>query len=79
MWLNRLLYSSTGEPSLLQELWEYLEGKYFSVDAGRYEHIDLGTGTMFSLQTMVLGLSASWSRSSACGPKKPKPSTTWAL
>ena len=58
MWLNRLLYSSTGEPSLLKELWEYLEGKYFSVDAGRYENLDLGSGSMLNLQHMVLGLFA---------------------
>ena len=58
MWLNRLLYSSTGEPSLLQELWEYFEGKYFSVDTGRYEHIDLGSGSLITLQRIVLGLFA---------------------
>ena len=56
MWLNRLLYSSTGEPTLLQELWEYLEGKYFSVDTGRYEHIQVGTGSLITLQRIVLGL-----------------------
>ena len=56
MWLNKLLFSSSGEPSLIQELWEYLEDKYFSVDAGRYEHIDLGTGSLLSLQGIVLGL-----------------------
>lgn len=58
MWLNKLLYSSTGEPSLLQELWEYFEGKYFSVDTGRYEHIDLGSGSLITLQRIVLGLFA---------------------
>lgn len=58
MWLNKLFYSSTGEPSLLQELWEYFEGKYFSVDTGRYEHINLGTGSLITLQRIVLGLFA---------------------
>ncbi len=58
MWLNKLLYSSTGEPSLLQELWEYFEGKYFSVDTGRYEHIELGTGSLVTLQKIVLGIFA---------------------
>ena len=58
MWLNRLFYSSTGEPSLLQELWDYLEGKYFSVDTGRYEHIDVGSGSLVTLQRIVLGLFA---------------------
>lgn len=58
MWLNKLLYSSTGEPSLLKELWEYFEGKYFSVDTGRYEHIDIGSGSLVTLQRIVLGLFA---------------------
>ena len=56
MWLNKLLFSSSGEPSLLAELWEYFEDRYFSVDAGRYEHIDLGTGALVSLQSIVLGI-----------------------
>ena len=58
MWLNKLFYSSTGEPSLLKELWEYFEGKYFSVDTGRYEHIDIGSGSLVTLQRIVLGLFA---------------------
>ncbi|MBP3570830.1 MAG: hypothetical protein J6M42_02630 [Clostridia bacterium] len=56
MWLNRLLYSTSGEPTLLEELWEYLEGKYFSVDMGRYEHISIGSGSLVTLQKVVLGI-----------------------
>ena len=56
MWLNRLLYSTSGEPTLLEELWEYLEGKYFSVDTGRYEHISIGSGSLVTLQKVVLGI-----------------------
>lgn len=55
MWLNRFL-SSSGDPSLFAELWAYLEDRYFSVDAGRYEHINLGTGSLLSMQGMILGL-----------------------
>ncbi|MBE6653667.1 MAG: hypothetical protein E7610_09685 [Ruminococcaceae bacterium] len=58
MWLNKLLYSSTGEPSLFQELWEYFEKKYFSVDTGRYEHLNIGSGGLVTLQRIVLGLFA---------------------
>ena len=29
MWLDRLFLSTSGEPSLFEELWEYLEGKYY--------------------------------------------------
>lgn len=41
---------------MFEELWEYLEGKYFSVDTGRYEYIDVGTGSLVTLQRIVLGL-----------------------
>ena len=50
MWLNRLFLSPSGETSLFEELWEYLEGKYFSVDVGRYEHISIGSGSLVTLQ-----------------------------
>ena len=56
MWLNRLWMSSTGEPSLLKELWEYFEDRYFSVDEGQYEHIQVGSDALISLQKIVLGL-----------------------
>ena len=58
MWLNRIFISklSSGEPSLFEELWAYLEGKYFSVDTGRYEHIQIGTGSLVTLQRIVLGI-----------------------
>lgn len=58
MWLNRLFITklSSGEPSLIEELWTYLEGKYFSVDTGRYEHINIGTGSLITLQRVVLGI-----------------------
>lgn len=40
----------------MEELWEYLEGKYFSVDMGRYEHISIGSGSLVTLQKVVLGI-----------------------
>ena len=66
MWLNKLFHLSrpvaaqlsSGEPSLLQELWNYFEGKYFSVDTGRYEHIQVGIGSIATLQRIVLGMFA---------------------
>ena len=66
MWLHTFFHLfkpitsrlTSGEPSLLQELWEYLEGKYFSVDTGRYEYIQMGTGSLVTLQSIVLGLFA---------------------
>ena len=58
MWLHKLFLSASGEPTLLEELWEYLEGKYFSVDVGRYEHISIGSGSLITLQKVVLGICA---------------------
>ncbi|MBR5124902.1 MAG: hypothetical protein IKU90_07190 [Clostridia bacterium] len=51
-----MFLSTSGEPSLIEELWEYLEGKYFSVDVGRYEHISIGSGSLVTLQKIVLGI-----------------------
>ena len=56
MWLHKLFLSTSGEPTLLEEIWEYLEGKYFSVDMGRYEHISIGSGSLITLQKVVLGI-----------------------
>ena len=56
MWLQKLFLSTSGEPTLLEEIWEYLEGKYFSVDTGRYEHISIGSGSLITLQKVVLGI-----------------------
>ncbi len=56
MWLHKIFHASTGEPTLFEELWEYLEGKYFSVDVGRYEHIHVSSSSLVSLQRIVLGI-----------------------
>lgn len=56
MWLHKLFLSTSGEPSLLEELWAYLEGKYFSVETGGYEHINIGSGSLITLQRVVLGI-----------------------
>lgn len=56
LWLQKMFLSTSGEPSLIEELWEYLEGKYFSVDVGRYEHISIGSGSLVTLQKIVLGI-----------------------
>ncbi len=54
MWMNRIL--STGEPSLFEELWSYFEGKFFSVDMGQYEHINLGGNALVNAQKIILGI-----------------------
>ena len=50
------LLSGGEEPSLLKELWEYLKGKYFSVDTGRYENLNIGSGSLITVQNIVLGI-----------------------
>ncbi len=44
------------EMSLWEELWAYLEGKYFSVDLGQYQHLNLGSGSLITLRNVILGM-----------------------
>lgn len=44
------------EMSLWEELWAYLEGKYFSVDLGQYRHLNLGSGSLITLRNVILGI-----------------------
>ncbi len=53
---NRFFHLSSEEPSLFEELWSYFEGKYFSVDTGRYQHIHVGSDSLINLQKIVLGI-----------------------
>ena len=77
MWMKQLsdlirsipLRMKSTEPSLFEELWAYFEGKFFSVDTGRYEHIQMGTGSLIkgwrakawlceSCQTVIIPLNS---------------------
>lgn len=51
---HRLFSSLSSEPSLWEELWDYFNDKYFTPDYGDYQYIELGEGSMFSLQSIVL-------------------------
>ena len=44
------------EMSLWEELWAYLEGKYFSVDLGQYRHLNLGSGSLITLRNVIIGI-----------------------
>lgn len=50
--------SSSSEPSLFQELWEYITNKYFSVNLEDYDYqnISPSNGTLFSLQGIILAI-----------------------
>lgn len=47
------LISALESKSLIGELWEYFVDKYFTPHYGDYEHINLGSSSMVSLQTIV--------------------------
>ena len=43
--------------SLWEELWVYFRDKYFTPDiSNRYEHIDLGNGSLVTLRKVIIGL-----------------------
>lgn len=44
------------QKSLLEELWEYFSETYFSPEMPHLENISFGTGTLISMQTIILGL-----------------------
>lgn len=44
------------EKSLFEELWEYIVDKYFSVNVGTFDNFTLGTGTLISIQLIIVGL-----------------------
>ena len=59
MWLSNIFYRpllSAGEPSLFEELLDYFIGKYFSVETGQYDYITIGSGSLVTLQRIVLGI-----------------------
>lgn len=48
--------TATAEPSLFEELWAYFEDKYFTVHLGQYEHLEIGSGSIVTLRSVVLGI-----------------------
>lgn len=52
----RFLLAEEEEVPLIKELWDYFMEHYFSVNTGDYENINLGTGTLITLQQIVIGL-----------------------
>lgn len=56
---NLLLLSaatSAEEPSLFAELRDYFVDKYFSIEYGSYENFDVGSGALFSVQSLIVCL-----------------------
>ncbi len=46
----------TNEKSLFEELWEYFVDTYFTPDMPHFENISFGSGTLISLQMIILGV-----------------------
>ncbi len=46
----------SGEDSLWKELWDYINGKYLTVEMGRYQHLNMGTGSLITARNIILGI-----------------------
>ena len=44
------------QPSLIEELWNYFDDKYFSLDMTQYENLNMGTGSVVTMRNIVIGL-----------------------
>ena len=51
--MANFLLTAAEEPSLWEEIWKYLEDKYFTVDYGNYQHIQMNN-PVFSLRTLLI-------------------------
>lgn len=57
--IPRVLAEAEAELPLWKELWNYFRDNYFTVDlTGRYEHIDVGSGSLLTIRNIILGLFA---------------------
>jgi gas vesicle protein len=54
------------QKSLFEELWEYFVDTYFSPDMPYLENIDMGTGSLISLRTIIFGLTIGIVIAAAC-------------
>ncbi|MBQ8140521.1 MAG: hypothetical protein IJ038_02365 [Clostridia bacterium] len=44
------------EPTLWQEIWDYIYGTYFSADSVYFENINFGSGSMITIRNILFGL-----------------------
>lgn len=56
VWSTKLLFLASGEPSLLEELWNYFAENYLNVHLGVYENLNFGSGSLITVHSVVLGL-----------------------
>ncbi len=53
---DMMVLTVPGEPTLWDELRQFFENWYESLDTSRYEHLGFGTGKMVSIPIIVIGL-----------------------
>ena len=53
----RAVTALASEKSFWRELWEAIEERYFTMDVGSYDHIEVGSGSIVTLRGMVVGIS----------------------
>ena len=51
--MANFLRTATQEPSLWEEIWKYLEDKYFTIEYGNYQHIQMNN-PVFSIRTLLI-------------------------
>lgn len=56
--VRALALTNSSEPSLIEELFEYFRSTYFTVETGRYQYIAVSSGTLVTLDKIVLGIFA---------------------
>ncbi len=55
MWRSLMTLTASEQPSLLKELWTYINEKYFT-DHNQYEHLNFGANGIVNLQTIIWGI-----------------------
>lgn len=55
---KRATATLAGEGSFWQDFWKAIEERYFTMDTGSYEHLDIGRGSLVTLRGMVVGIAA---------------------
>ena len=51
--MANFLLTAIEEPSLWEEIWKYLEDKYFTIDYGNYQHLQM-SNPVFSIRTLLI-------------------------
>ena len=46
------------EGSFWHDFWNAIEERYFTMDVGNYDHLDIGSGSIVSLRGVVVGIAA---------------------